>query len=166
MSHQPYLSFNLAEADLTTALRVAEAINKLLGPGQAVASDAVTVRISAPLGAQERVAMMGMIENIDVDPAEAPARVIVNARTGTVVINGAVRLGAAAITHGKLDRAGPGRSGGGTTGAVQPGSNCNRNRPVKLVSKNREQKRSKLIAVPRCRKLLKQSTPSAFPHQI
>ena len=100
--HQPYLSFNLAEADLTTALRVAEAINKLLGPGQAVASDAVTVRISAPLGAQERVAMMGMIENIDVDPAEAPARVIVNARTGTVVINGAVRLGPAAITHGKL----------------------------------------------------------------
>jgi len=100
--NQPYLTFNLAEADLTTALRVADAINNLVGPNQAVASDAVTVRITAPIGAQERVTLMGMIENLDVDPAEAPARVIINARTGTVVINGAVRLGPAAITHGKL----------------------------------------------------------------
>lgn len=99
---RPYLSFNLAEADLTTSLRVADAINKMLGAQQAIAADAVTVRITAPVGAQERVMLMGLIENLEVNPAEAPARVIVNARTGTVVINGAVRLGPAAVSHGKL----------------------------------------------------------------
>ncbi len=99
---QPFLSFNLTDADLTTSLRVAEAINKVVGPNTAIAADAVTVRIAAPLGAQERVMLMGQIENLTVKPAEAPARIIVNARTGTVVINGAVRLGPAAVTHGKL----------------------------------------------------------------
>lgn len=99
---QPFLSFNLTDADLTTSLRVAEAINKAIGTGIAIAADAVTVRIAAPPGAQERVRLMGQIENLNVNPAEAPARIIVNARTGTVVINGAVRLGPAAVTHGKL----------------------------------------------------------------
>jgi flagellar P-ring protein precursor FlgI len=46
--------------------------------------------------------MMGMIENIEISPADAPAKVIVNARTGTVVINGAVRIHPAAVAHGKL----------------------------------------------------------------
>lgn len=99
---QPFLSFNLTDADLTTSLRVAEAINKATGTNIAIAADAVTVRITAPPGAQERVILMGQIENLNVKPAEAPARIIVNARTGTVVINGAVRLGPAAVTHGKL----------------------------------------------------------------
>ncbi|GAB5486485.1 MAG: flagellar basal body P-ring protein FlgI [Parasphingorhabdus sp.] len=99
---QPFLSFNLADADLTTSLRVAEAINKAIGANKAIAADAVTVRITAPIGAQERVMLMGQIENLIVKPADAPARIIVNARTGTVVINGAVRLGPAAVTHGKL----------------------------------------------------------------
>jgi flagellar P-ring protein FlgI len=99
---QPFLSFNLTEADLTTSLRVAEAINKSIGANQAIAADAVTVRINAPPGAQERVMLMGQIENLTVQPADAPARIIINARTGTVVINGAVRLGPAAVTHGKL----------------------------------------------------------------
>lgn len=98
----PYLVFNLAEADLTTAGRVADAINTQLGYPVATANDAVSIRIAAPVTAQERVAMMGRIENINVTPAEAAARVIVNARTGTVVINGAVRIGAAAVSHGKL----------------------------------------------------------------
>lgn len=99
---QPFLSFNLTDADLTTSLRVAEAINKAIGANKAIAADAVTVRIAAPPGAQERVMLMGQIENLTVNPAEARARIIVNARTGTVVINGAVRLGPAAVTHGKL----------------------------------------------------------------
>ncbi|GAA0466769.1 flagellar basal body P-ring protein FlgI [Parasphingorhabdus litoris] len=99
---QPFLSFNLTDADLTTSLRVADAINQALGSEQAIAADAVTVRISAPMGTQERVALMGKIENLIVKPAEARARIIVNARTGTVVINGAVRLGPAAVSHGKL----------------------------------------------------------------
>ncbi len=99
---QPFLSFNLTDADLTTSLRVADAINEAVGADIAIASDAVTVRIVAPVGAQERVMLMGKIENLNVNPAEARARIIVNARTGTVVINGAVRLGPAAVTHGKL----------------------------------------------------------------
>lgn len=98
----PYLLFNLTDADLTTAMRVADAINDQFGYALAVANDAVSVRIAAPVTPQERVMMMSRIENIAVTPAEAAAKVIVNARTGTVVINGAVRIGAAAVSHGKL----------------------------------------------------------------
>lgn len=97
----PQLRFNLADADLTTAERVAQAINRELGP-IARATDAVTITIDAAPGAVTRVALMSRIENLTVDPAEAPARVIVNARTGTVVINGAVRISPAAVSHGKL----------------------------------------------------------------
>ena len=98
----PFLTFNLAEADLTTALRVADAINAKVGEELAVASDAVSIAIRAPTDPQARVMLMGAIENMEVTPAEAPARVIVNARTGTVVINGAVRISPAAVSHGSL----------------------------------------------------------------
>ncbi|MBH9538568.1 flagellar basal body P-ring protein FlgI [Novosphingopyxis sp. YJ-S2-01] len=98
----PFLTFNLAEADLTTALRVADAINGQVGKDLATASDAVSIAIRAPLDPQSRVMLMGAIENMEVTPAEAPARVIVNARTGTVVINGAVRISPAAVSHGSL----------------------------------------------------------------
>ncbi|GLT00220.1 flagellar P-ring protein [Sphingobium jiangsuense] len=98
----PQLDFNLAEADLTTALRVADAINIAFGDKRARAVDAVTVSIAAEAGAEQRILMMGLIENIEVKPADAPAKVIVNARSGTVVINGAVRISPAAISHGKL----------------------------------------------------------------
>lgn len=98
----PTLRFNLADADLTTARLVAQAIDQQLGGGVASAIDAVTIEIQAQPGAETRTALMSIIENIVVDPAEAPARVIVNARTGTVVINGAVRISPAAVSHGKL----------------------------------------------------------------
>ena len=98
----PTLTFNLAEADLTTALRVADGINRAFGDNRASAVDAVSVTIAAAPGAEQRIMMMGMIENIEVAPADAPARVIVNARTGTVVINGAVKIHPAAVAHGKL----------------------------------------------------------------
>ncbi|QPQ55332.1 flagellar basal body P-ring protein FlgI [Allosphingosinicella flava] len=97
----PTLAFNLSEADLTTAQRVAEVINRNLG-AIARATDAVTIAIDAPVGAEVRTALMSRIENLTVSPADAPARVIVNARTGTVVVNGAVRIGPAAVSHGKL----------------------------------------------------------------
>jgi flagellar P-ring protein FlgI len=93
------LTFNLAEADLTTAQRVASAIQRLV-PARAI--DAVSIAIEAPTGAESRAQLMALIENIDVNPADAPARVIMNARTGTVVINGAVRISPAAVSHGKL----------------------------------------------------------------
>ena len=98
----PTLIFNLAEADLTTALRVADGVNRTFGDRRARATDAVSVAIDAAPGAEDRIMMMGMIENIEVNPAEAPAKVIVNARTGTVVINGAVKIHPAAVAHGKL----------------------------------------------------------------
>lgn len=96
------LQFNLAEADLTTVRRVADAINEEMGTQVAHATDAVTVAIDAPMGAEVRTALMSRIENLMVDPADAPARIVVNARTGTVVINGAVRIAPAAVSHGKL----------------------------------------------------------------
>jgi flagellar P-ring protein precursor FlgI len=98
----PALTFNLAEADLTTALRVADAINLAFNDQRARALDGVSISISAPQGAESRIMMMGLIENIQVKPADPPAKVIVNARTGTVVINGGVRISPAAVSHGKL----------------------------------------------------------------
>ena len=97
----PGLSFNLAQADFTTAQNVAGAINQKFG-GIARAVDAVSIAVTAPPGAASRAALMAAIENVEVSTAEAPARVIVNARTGTVVINSAVRVSQAAVTHGKL----------------------------------------------------------------
>lgn len=102
IAQAPFLTFNLAEADFTTARRVAEAINGQIGQPIARAIDAVSVTIEAIPGAEARTTLMSRIENIEVTPADAPARVIVNARTGTVVINGAVRISPAAVSHGRL----------------------------------------------------------------
>lgn len=96
------LTFNLSTPDLTNARLVAAAINSNLGSPVARAVDGVSVAIAAPQGAEARTAMMSRIENLDVTPTAPPARVIVNARTGTVVINGLVRILPAAVTHGKL----------------------------------------------------------------
>jgi flagellar P-ring protein FlgI len=96
------LTFNLATPDLTNARIVAAAINLSLGTQLARAMDGASIVIAAPEGGEARTAMMSRIENIDVNPAIPPARVIVNARTGTVVINGMVRILPAAVTHGKL----------------------------------------------------------------
>lgn len=98
----PALTFNLQRADFTTAQNVATAINQKLGFGTAQAVDAVSVAVRAPMGADVRATIMSTIENIDVTSAEPSAKVIVNARSGTVVINSAVRVGPAAVTHGKL----------------------------------------------------------------
>lgn len=97
-----HLVFNLASSDLTTASIVAAAINRTMAQEVATAVDAVSVMIAAPPGAALRTELMSRIENIEVTPASAPARVIVNSRTGTIVINGAVRIDQAAVTHGRL----------------------------------------------------------------
>ena len=95
------LRFNLKNADFLTAARVRDTINSLY-PGCARIVDAVTVSLALPFGGDARSSMRGNIEMLEVTPAESPARVIVNSRTGTVVINKAVRLAPAAISHGKL----------------------------------------------------------------
>ena len=95
------LRWNLYNADFLTAARVRDAINMRL-PGTASIEDGVTLALRLPAGADARATMMAAIEMLEVSPAETPARVIVNSRTGTVVINNAVRLSPAAISHGKL----------------------------------------------------------------
>ena len=95
------LRYNLFNADFLTAQRIRDGINERF-PGTATIEDGVTLALRLPNGADTRGSMMAAIEMIDVKPAETPARVIINSRTGTVVINNAVRLSPAAISHGKL----------------------------------------------------------------
>ncbi len=95
------LRWNLFDADFLTGTRVRDAINQRY-PGIATIEDGVTLALRLPMGANQRASLMAAIEMIEVEPAESRARVIVNSRTGTVVINSAVRLSPAAISHGKL----------------------------------------------------------------
>jgi flagellar P-ring protein FlgI len=97
----PTLRFNLHEADFLTAARVRDAINSRY-PGIATIADGVSIALALPLGNDVRSAVMAEIEMLAVTPAPVAARVIVNSRTGTVVINDAVRLSPAAVSHGKL----------------------------------------------------------------
>lgn len=95
------LRFNLHQADFLTASRVRDAVNERF-PGSAQIADGVSIEIALPFGNDQRAAMLADIEMLPVTPAPVAARVIVNSRTGTVVINQAVRLAPAAISHGKL----------------------------------------------------------------
>lgn len=97
-----YLVLNLHRPDFTTANRVADAINNALGMITASPLDSASVRVRAPLDPGQRVTFVSMIENVSLEPGQAPARVIVNARTGTVVIGHHVRVFPAAVAHGNL----------------------------------------------------------------
>jgi flagellar P-ring protein FlgI len=99
---QPFLVLNLHTADFTTAARLASGINQLLGAGTAQAMDSVSVKVAAPMEPNQRISYMSMLEALEVEPGDAPARVIVNSRTGTVVIGAMVRVSRAAVAHGSL----------------------------------------------------------------
>lgn len=99
---QPYVILNLNTPDFTTAARLTQGLNKLLGPGSAQALDAVSVKVQAPADPASRVAFIGTLQELEIQPDEAPARVIINSRTGTVVISSQVRVSAAAVAHGSL----------------------------------------------------------------
>jgi len=99
---EPYVVLNLHTPDFTTAARLTEGINNLLGAGTAQAIDAVSVRVAAPVDPSQRTAYLATLEALDVEPGDAPARVIVNSRTGTVVIGSNVRVMPAAVAHGSL----------------------------------------------------------------
>ncbi len=99
---EPHVTLNLNSPDFTTATRLAEGINKLLGQGTAAAVDSVSVRVTAPTDASQRISYVSTLEQIDIEPGDAPARVIVNSRTGTVVIGAGVRVKPAAVAHGSL----------------------------------------------------------------
>ncbi len=96
------LVLNLHRADFTTARRVADAINDAIGTGTAWPVDATSVQVRAPASLAQRVGFMSELENLTLEPGMASARVIVNSRTGTVVIGSHVRVSPAAVSHGSL----------------------------------------------------------------
>ena len=118
---------NLRDGDFTTASSIIQAINAKFGADVATALDSVSIVVRAPMDTSQRVSFVSMSENIDVQPGEPPARVVVNARTGTVVISRNVRVTAAAVTHGTIsvsvamtnEVSQPGAFSNGSTAAVQ-----------------------------------------------
>ena len=93
---------NLHQGDFTTANRIVDEINKIFGPNVAKAMDKTSISVIAPKDPSQKVPFMSLLENVDVKPAAPIARVVVNARTGTVVIGGDVRVTPAAVSHGSL----------------------------------------------------------------
>ena len=118
---------NIRDNDFSTTSGIVQAINKKFGPGVAEAIDGISVSVRAPKNLNQRVAFMSEVENIEINPAEPPARVVINSRTGTVVINRSVRVTAAAVSHGTISVAitatnevsQPNALAGGQTAAVQ-----------------------------------------------
>ena len=96
------LILNVREGDFTTMAAIVNAINSRFGAGVAQAIDSVSLAVRAPADLSQRVTFMSMIENLDVQPGEPPARVVINSRTGTVVISRNVRVTAAAVSHGTI----------------------------------------------------------------
>jgi flagellar P-ring protein FlgI len=98
-----FVLLTLNTADFTTATRMTDAINKEFSPGPEIAAalDGRAIRVRAPQG-PARVAFMSKLENLEVSPAQASARVIINARTGSVVMNQAVTLDMCSIAHGNM----------------------------------------------------------------
>jgi len=96
------VQLDLNTSDFSTASRVVDAINRRFGPDTAAAMDGRVIQVKAPLSADQRVAFLGNLENIDVTPAQMAAKVILNARTGSIVMNQAVTLETCAVAHGNL----------------------------------------------------------------
>lgn len=93
---------NLNDPDFTTATRVVTSINKAVGEGMASIIDGGSVRVRAPEDVTQRVAFLSVVEELQAEPASAAARVIINSRTGTVVISSHVIVTPAAVSHGSL----------------------------------------------------------------
>lgn len=96
------LTFDLHRADFTTAMNLTKKINDLLGPNTAYASDAASITVKAPRDASQRVSFLSMLENMNVETGEEAARVVINSRTGTIVVGQNVKVLPAAVTHGSL----------------------------------------------------------------
>ena len=97
-----YLVLYCNQNDFTTATAISDVINEQFGDGTATAVDGTSIAVMAPETLGERVSFLSLVENLEVMPGEPKARVVVNSRTGTVVINRTVRVTAAAVTHGQL----------------------------------------------------------------
>ena len=97
-----FLLLNLHRSDFSTASALSRAVDEIFGQGTAVPIDGSSIRVQAPADPTQRVSFVSLLENVEVEPATPPAQVIVNSRTGTIIINGNVRVTPAAITHGSL----------------------------------------------------------------
>lgn len=97
-----HILLNLHMPDFTTSHRLAASINKSIGAGTAEPLDAVSVKVRAPITASQRTAFLSHLENLEVQPGNVSAKVIINSRTGTVVIGANVRVTPAAVSHGSL----------------------------------------------------------------
>ncbi len=93
---------NLHQGDFSTSLEVSNAINEIFGPDVAVPLDASSIKVRSPKDPSQKVAFVSLLENIEVEPSRPKAKVIVNARTGTIVIGGDVRVTPAVVTHGSM----------------------------------------------------------------
>jgi flagellar P-ring protein precursor FlgI len=96
------VNLSLNASDFQAASKVASAINTKYGPGVAQALDGRTVQVKAPMNANDRINFLAEMEELPVQNSVAAAKVIINARTGSIVLNQAVSLGACAIAHGNL----------------------------------------------------------------
>lgn len=122
-----YVDLELNSTDFTTASRVVDAINRNFLSGTASAIDGRMIQVKAPVSPDERVSFLGQLEDIEVDPARAAAKVILNARTGSIVMNQAVTIENCAVAHGGLSVvissepavSQPGAFSGGTTAVTQ-----------------------------------------------
>jgi flagellar P-ring protein precursor FlgI len=97
-----HIVLNVATGDFTTAKEIVDKINTVFGKGTASAIDGVSVAVRAPEDPNSRVSFVSLLENLDVTPGEPAAKVVVNSRTGTVVISRNVKVTAAAVTHGPI----------------------------------------------------------------
>ena len=97
-----YVILNVREGDFSTTNIIVNKINETFGGDVAKALDPVSVAIEAPTDTTQRVSFLSMVENLEVSPAEPPARIVINSRTGTVVISRQVRVTAAAVSHGTI----------------------------------------------------------------
>ena len=97
-----HIVLNVRDSDFSTTNAISQEINKNFGAGVAFALDGVSVAVRAPQDPSQRVNFLSIIENLDVTPGEPAARVVINSRTGTAVINRNVKVTAAAVTHGTI----------------------------------------------------------------
>ncbi|MBU2113556.1 MAG: flagellar basal body P-ring protein FlgI [Gammaproteobacteria bacterium] len=97
-----FITFNLKQSDFTTSKRLAEAINAFMGADTAYSLDATSVQVRAPRDISQRVSYLSTLENLTFAPGDNAAKIIINSRTGTIVIGKEVRLFPAAVTHGGL----------------------------------------------------------------
>ena len=102
LSQGDSIQLDLNSSDYATARAVAQAINKAKGAGVAQALDGRVVRVRAPAAPDERVGFLADVENLAIDLAAPAARIVINARTGSIVMNQAVTLSACAVAHGNL----------------------------------------------------------------